>query len=185
MYEKFVVQMKDMVRNEINKVHTALPGEIIEVDPESGFCTVQPKGQLHISGRTERVLDFPPIAEVPMLFPYSKTAGAEFAFPVKAGDDCLIVFSEQALEYWLGTGLQNSALKHSLSNAICIPGLMKELPDGMREAIETDSVIVRKGESKVSISGDGICLAGDVTINGNLSVNGVVTVAESVMQVDE
>lgn len=170
MYNDFVTQLKGLVKEQINNIHTALPGEIISVNTSTGLAKVKPKAQMRFTGG--KVLDYPIISDVPLVFPFSPNSDAAIAFPVKAGDQCLIIFSEQSTEYWLGTGNLNSELKHGLSGAIAIPGLMKTVSEDFAEAVDNDCIIIRNKQSSITLSHASIALRGDVTVEGNIFING-------------
>lgn len=105
-------------------VHTCLPGKILSY---SGHSTrkarVQPLIRLELG--TGPILDIPPIDGVPVVFQSSQEGAV--LFPVKAGDTCLLVFSEAGIGRWLlGRGDladPDSQDRHSLTDAIAIPGL--------------------------------------------------------------
>ncbi len=62
--------------------------------PGQGVATVLPKAKFtKPDGST---MDFPEISGVPVMFPQSKNV--TIAWPIKKGDGCLLVFSEQALD---------------------------------------------------------------------------------------
>lgn len=184
---KVVDQIKLAIKEQVNNIHTCLPGEIVSVDKRKGLVEVQPKAQMTFSnGKT---LDFPIIAGVPLVFPQG--GDASITFPVKEGDQCLIVFSEQPLDYWFGEGEASPNVKHGLSGAIAIPGLMKEISDDFALALEKNEMIIRNGVSVVELSDkkitvsqnnteivvnkEGIAVRGDITVEGNLTINGTLT----------
>lgn len=173
MYNDVVTQIKALVKEQINNIHTALPGEILSVNTSNGLAKVKPKAQMRFSNGQK--LDYPIITDVPIVFPFSANGDAAIAFPVQAGDQCLILFSEQAIEDWLGTGTINSELKHSLSGAICLPGLMRKVSSDFAEAVDNDAIIIRNKNSKISLLNASIAISGDVTIEGNLTINGTIT----------
>lgn len=170
MYNDFVTQLKTLVKEQINNIHTALPGEILSVDTERGLAQIKPKAKMRFTGG--KTLDYPIISDVPLVFPFSASSDAAIAFPVKAGDQCLIIFSEQSIEYWLGTGDINSELKHGLSGAIAIPGLMRTVSDDFAEAVNNDCIIIRHKQSSITLSNATITIRGDVTVEGNIFING-------------
>lgn len=171
----FVTELKNLVKEKINNVHTALPGEIVSIDDATGRVSVLPKAQMRFSNG--KVLDFPLISGVPLVMPQSGVAGASVVFPVSPGDQCLIVFSEQSLDYWLENGMTNSHLKYSLSGAIAIPGLMKSITDDVREANKSGAIIIRNKNTKITVSQADITIRGNVSIDGNLLINGEIKTA--------
>lgn len=171
----FVTELKNIIKEKINNIHTAVPGEIVSIDESTGRASVLPKAQMRFSnGKT---LDFPIITGVPLVMPQSGVAETSIAFPVSPGDQCLLVFSEQALDYWLGNGSANSQLKYSLSGAIAIPGLMRSISDEVKEATASGSIIIKNKNTKITVTEASVAIRGDVSIDGNLSITGEITTA--------
>ncbi len=167
-----VTEVKNLVKEQVNNIHTALPGEIVSVDVTTCRVTVKPKAQMRFSNG--KVLDYPIISGVPVVIPQSPSSDAAIVFPVKKGDPCLLVFSEQALDYWFENGMTNSQIKHGLSGAIAILGLMKTPSSDFKDAVLNDKVIVRHGNASIALSNATITIRGDVTVEGNLLINGEV-----------
>ena len=42
----FVTEVKALVKEQINNMHTALPGEIVSIDKNAGLVSVKPKAQI-------------------------------------------------------------------------------------------------------------------------------------------
>lgn len=166
----FVDELKKLVKEQIHNIHTALPAEIVSIDETTGRVCVKPKAQMRFSNG--RIIDFPLISGVPLVMPQSGIAGAAIVFPVKSGDQCLLVFSEQSLDYWLENGMTNSHLKFSLSNAIAIPGLMRSVSEDIKTANQNDAIIIKNNNTQIMLSKSVIAMRGDVKIDGNLFING-------------
>lgn len=166
----FVTEVKNLVKEQINNIHTALPGEIVSIDVTTCLATVKPKAQMQFTNG--KVLDYPVISGVPVVIPQSPSSGAVIAFPVKAGDPCLLIFSEQTLDYWMGNGTSASNVKYGLSGAIAILGLMKTPSSDFKEAVRDDKVIVRNGNASITLTNATITIRGDVKVEGNLLING-------------
>ena len=164
----FVTAIDGMIIRRINSIHTAIPAVVREFDPSNCVGTVLPLTRSVLSDGT--VIEYPELFKVPFLFP--RSTGAEIAFPVKSGDTCLLIFSENALDRWKGRGTLDSQKKFALSNAVAIPGLFSQPSALIKEACENDAVIMSSGSSKVKVSPSGIEMSGNVTINGDLTVNG-------------
>lgn len=170
MITDVVSKIENLVQEETNGMHTAIPGIILDFDKQTGRATIQPKGKIKMS-ETE-YLDYPQLNDIPVVFPFCSSLSAGIAFPVKAGDTCLLIFCEQALDSWLGRGDTTSELKYSLTNAVAIPGLMKFSPDAVLEASDGQCLIVACGTNKVKVGKDRTEFSGDVVIGGNLNVKG-------------
>lgn len=176
MMQELVSQIKKMARDEVEGAHTALPAEIVSYDASKGLAVVQPKAKFKKpNGET---IDFPEIDGVPVLFPQNKDFS--IAFPVKPGDGCLIIFSDQSLDFWLYGKETDTELKHDLSNALAIPNINTKGNPDMVTACDEDAVVIRAGESKAKIKTDEILLDGSVKIEARVGGTVMVIKADGV-----
>lgn len=136
-------------------LHTAIPGTVKSFDASSQTCTAQPGIQriFRDSGPT----DLPLLVDVPVQFP----RGGDYVltFPVKAGDECLLVFSERAIDSWYEKGGSQPPVEyrtHDLSDACAIMGISSK-PSKV-DNFSTSAVELRRldGGAKVSVSGQDI-----------------------------
>ena len=150
MMQEFVDQINKSARSATEDMHTALPGEIKSYDPGKGVATVLPKAKFtKPDGST---MDFPEISGVPVAFPQSKNV--TIAWPIKPGDGCLLVFSEQALDYWMYGNETDTKLKFDLTNAIAIPNLTSGGSATMKTACDEDAVVITVGDIEAKITPD-------------------------------
>lgn len=169
MMQEFVQSVKDTARKAVDNVHTAVPAVIISYDPASGMAVVQPKAKFKKpDGKT---MDYPSVSGVPVVFPQSQNA--TIAFPVKAGDGCLLVFAETAIDYWLYGQETSTDLKFDLSSAIAIPNIATAGNDAMIQACAEDAVVVKVGGTVLKVSASGVEITGNLTVSGEVSGNGV------------
>jgi hypothetical protein len=110
----------------LKDTHTCLPGKVLSFDATKQTAQVQPLIQRLFVGDGAGTgwVDLPPCVDVPVQFP----AGGPFVltFPVAAGDECLLVFSERAIDFWWDRGgvQQPSEVRmHDLSDAFAIVGV--------------------------------------------------------------
>ena len=103
------------------------------------------------------------------MFPQGNGQRSVIAFPVKAGDYCLCIVSEQALDLWMYGQETETNLRHDLTNAVCIPGLFSTASAPMKEACVTDAIILDVEGTRIKISKDSIVLDGNVTVTGSLT----------------
>lgn len=170
MMQELITELKEMVRGEISGVHTALPAEIKSYDADSGLAIVKPKAKFkQPNGKT---IDFPDISGVPVAFPQNKSF--TIAFPIKTGDECLLIFAEQSLDFWLYGKETDTELKHDLSNAIAIPNINTKGNPDMKRACDEDAVIIKVGETELKTKKDGVYIKGNIEISGDIKVNGKV-----------
>ena len=90
-------------------IHTCIPGEIVSFDAAKCTAVVKPIGKFKrpngnsSDGASGGKVDYPQIAGYQYIF--SKAAQEScICFPVKPGDGCLLLFSEQALDAWRSVG---------------------------------------------------------------------------------
>lgn len=180
MIQEVVQEIENTVRDGLKGIHTAMPGEITSFDPGSGRATVKPNGQ-YTSSSGKRMA-YPQISDVPVVFPVCQSAGAGIAFPVKAGDSCIIIVSEVELDEWRSGGESEGSLRFDLTNAMAVPGLLVGGSEMIRKACAQDAVVIAGKTAEVLISEDEItATVGDTelklteeetAIRGNLKVDG-------------
>lgn len=121
----------ELINKLISNVNTAIPGIIQSFNVETQRVMVKPALRyLKIDENLERkYLELPLLTEVPIVLPYSTSTGFCLTFPIVEGDECLMVFSQRAMDGWQTQGgIQNvvgegDCRKYDLSDAIAIPGL--------------------------------------------------------------
>lgn len=104
--------------------------------------------------QTPTIIDYPILADVPVMFP--RGGGAVLTFPVKKGDECLLCFNDRDLDAWFETGgaaVPNSPRAHSLSDAMAFVGLSSKATP--IEDFATDAVELRFSEGKIGVTEDG------------------------------
>jgi len=160
--------IKHGIANRIKELHTSMPGIVQSFDAELQTASIQPAVRRVFITRegTDEILapsDLPILINVPVQFP--RGGGFSLTFPVKKGDECLIVFAERALDSWHKFGgLQDPNAKrfHSLSDATAFVGL-SSLPnkvpnyDPVNTQIKKDdgtAVISINEDSTISITAD-------------------------------
>ena len=83
-----------LVKSQLLDVNTALPGIIVSY--ENGLARVVPTGKKRFADGD--VLDYPIIPNVRVCWPSFTGGTAGVKGPVKPGDKCLLVFSQQAID---------------------------------------------------------------------------------------
>jgi len=138
-------------------VRVAMPGVVTSVNMRSSTVSVQPAVKRNGADNYD-----PIIPDVPLCFPRSSTA--RLTFPVNAGDNVLLVFSDRSIEDWLRAGGSKAsagdARIHDITDAFAIPMSIESIP--------LDRL------SDLSLEHEG----GEVRIDstGNTVVDGVITV---------
>ena len=151
MNQELVQEIENKITTMINNVHTALPGTIQTFDPSTCTATVLPTGSYITPNKKE--MAYPAIPGTPVIIPQYEGQNAVIAFPIKPGDGCLILFSEQQLDYFL-YGASSSELHHDMSNAIAIVGLFNVASTAIQEACEENAIVIAKKETRIKIFDD-------------------------------
>lgn len=176
MMQEFVESVNKVAKKTVSQIHTAVPAVITAFDAGKGLATVQPKAKFKKpNGET---MDYPSIGGVPVVFPQSQNV--TIAFPIKAGDNCLLVFGEKALDYWLYGKETDTELNFDLSNAIAIPSLATVGNAAMQMACDEDAAVVRAGDTVLKVKGDAVYIKGDLKVEGKITATDDVLANESV-----
>ena len=170
MLQEFVQEIESTVRAEIENIHTSIPGKIVDFNVNSGTATVKPYGRFKFNGEYK---EMPAISEVPVMFPYSNSSGIGIAFPVLAGDDCMLLISEVELDEWRNGAKTIVPLRFDFTSAVAILGLCKIPSQSMQQATKDKSVIISSGPTTLSISEKGLVIKGNVEINGNIKADNI------------
>lgn len=174
-------------RAQLANTWTALPGIIEEFDPVRG-ATVQPAIQAEVTNKdgSKSLATLPLLQDCPVQFP--EGGGAVLTFPVKKGDECLVVFASRCIDsWWQSGGVQPQAelRMHDLSDGFVLLGFRSQ-PNITTEISETAVELRSKdGATKISLDPEaqtiemtapgGATITADVTIDGTLHVTGDIT----------
>ena len=104
---------------------TALPGIVQSFDPQTMTCEVQPaiQGKVQNEDGSVSVVNLPLLLDCPVVFP--RGGGCSLTFPIRAGDECLVVFADRAIDFWWQSGgVQPPAetRMHDLSDGFVLVG---------------------------------------------------------------
>jgi hypothetical protein len=165
------------VEKGINEVHVCLPAIIDTFDATTQTAKVLPAIQ-RIRLSDGEFFDIPPITNVPVQFP--SAGGFSLTFPVKKGDEVLLVFGERSIDTWQQSGGIQQPLdrrKHDYTDAIAIIGLHSK--GRAVESYSTDSVDLRSddGEYSVSIKSDSVEIKASALGGATFNNDGSVTFA--------
>ncbi|EGT5186459.1 translation initiation factor IF-2 [Cronobacter sakazakii] len=117
--------MKVLSDTIFSMLRVSLPGIIQSFDPIACTCTVQPaiSGQVADEAGQFKSAPLPLLVDVPVVFP--RGGGCTITFPVKAGDECLVVFSDRCIDFWWQNGGVQEPVdprQHDLSDAFAFIG---------------------------------------------------------------
>lgn len=136
------------------EIWTALPGIVESFDPEAMTVSVQPsiKGQIQDESGQGSAVDLPLLVDVPVVFPCG--GGFTLTYPVKNGDECLVVFASRCIDGWWqngGVGGTPDERMHDLSDGIAIVGPRSQARK-LDPAVDVDSVQLRTDDGKAHIT---------------------------------
>ncbi len=120
------------LESRLSDVFTALPGRVESYNSSTRRANVKPLIKRATTDEEgNRVAEsLPVVTDVPVMFPGS--GGVRVSFPVAAGEVVLLVFASASIDKWLDRGGEVDPLtdrRHSLSDAIAIPGLLAHASD--------------------------------------------------------
>lgn len=116
---------------------------------------------------TQNVRDFPLIrAKIVYCNPF-------VTYPIKQGDECVLLFSDREIESWFingGVNPEGYPRMHALTDCVALFGI-RSIPNMI--SILTNCLHLFYGNSNIQLSESGITInATDINLNGRLLVNG-------------
>ncbi|WP_456309768.1 phage baseplate assembly protein V [Serratia proteamaculans] len=179
-----------------SNIRVAMPGIIQSFNPDAVTCTVLPAiKSVEPDGSGAYVSsDLPLLVDVPVSF--SRGGGCTLTFPIKPGDECLVIFADRCIDFWWQSGGVQEAVdvrQHDLSDAFAIVGPQSqankisgismsgaqlrtddgaafvEVAAGHAITVQTPGKLTANAQGGAEITAPEIVLNGNVTINGNLS----------------
>lgn len=116
---------RDLITAARMDLHTAMPGIIQSFDAARMTCTIQPaiRGAIIAPNGRAEAADLPPLVDCPVVFPGG--GGYILTYPLKAGDEALIVIAERCIDAWWQSGGVQAAAEYrlqDLSDGFVIPG---------------------------------------------------------------
>lgn len=186
------------VNTAVSKARSATPGIIQSFDPESVTCVVSLSLKGKYSGEygvtSKPAPELPLLVDVPVIFP--RGGGVTLTFPVKAGDECLVVFADRCIDFWWQNGGSQERVDtrmQDLSDAFVIPGPQSQAQK--ISGISTSAAQLRTDDGAafieldpashavtVTTPGKLTATAQETTINGPVVFNGPVTFNSTITQ---
>jgi hypothetical protein len=155
MRSEMTQAIMDAINSSMANMSVALPGTIVSYDAGSGLVSVQPYGKIKKPDGT--FIDYPIVTGIPIAQP------SGIATPVVPGKACLLVMCDIDIAGWISGQTGKSSLRHSLSNAICIPGLQRTATQAQNLANSNNCVAI---SGNLVVSGS-VQVAGSITSKGN------------------
>ena len=164
------------ITNRIKDVNTMNVGIIESFDSVKQTAVIQPAIKVFNITENEKEYIYESVTpkllvNVPVVFPGG--GGWHMTFPVKKGDECIILYAQRSIGLWKQFGgvrdQSHFGRHHSFKDAIAIVGIKpseSSLPsfNASEPELRNDS-----GSMRITLS------ASEMTIEGNLKVNGTVT----------
>ncbi|HBW0909947.1 TPA: translation initiation factor IF-2 [Klebsiella pneumoniae] len=178
-------EVNDVIMKSVKKtLRVAMPGVIQSFDPENLTCVVEisvfsvkPEGKSVDRLDVDNVF-YPLILDAPVIFP--RGGGVTLTFPVKEGDECLVVFADRCIDFWWQNGnVQNGSRgrMHDYSDAFVIPGPQSQAKK--ISGISTTAAQLRTddGSAFIEIASNGAVTINSpqTIVNGPFHVNGEIT----------
>lgn len=161
-------------------IHTALTGTVTAFYPDKMMVDVQPstKSAIRQPDGTTKMIPYPLLTGVPVSFPGG--GGATLTFPIKAGDEAVVMFASRSTDAWSQSGGEQNpmdARTQDLSDGIAHVGIRSsgKLPVGGASSDATE-LRTDDGKSRMSLNGSGINVSSDqpVVVNApDLIINGI------------
>lgn len=136
------------------QIWTALPGIVTAFDPVAMTVSVQPAVQGSVrdeSGQT-RNQGMPLLVDVPVVFPCG--GGFSLTYPVRAGDEALVVFASRCIDGWWQGGEAvppPDSRMHDLSDGMAIIGPRSQACK-LDPPVDTENVQLRTDDGKASMT---------------------------------
>ncbi|HCU1473717.1 TPA: hypothetical protein OUG74_004562 [Escherichia coli] len=167
----------------MSALRVSMPGIVQSFDPDAVTVVVQPaiKGYEPDSNGINQSTTLPLLVDVPVVFP--RGGGCTLTFPVKAGDECLVIFADRCIDFWWQSGgIQEPVDErmHDLSDAFCIVGPQSQAKK--IGGISTSAVELRSddGETKLSLNPASGAING--TAPGGFNLNGLKILSDGRLQ---
>ena len=153
-----------------NDLRVAMPGTVVSFDPVEQTVTVQPAIKERVivdQDRTVQSVAMPLLLDVPIVFP--RAGGFTLTMPVRAGDECLVIFADSCIDAWWSQGgvqVQAEKRRHDLSDAFAIMGITSQPRRVTGYSTTSAQLRTDDGTQCIDISSSGIDLRGNILKNG-------------------
>lgn len=133
-------------------IHVCLPCIVQSYDSVNRTVEVQPSIRERIISENGEMqyVNYPLLINVPVVFP--QCGGYYISFPINAGDECIVVFSDLCIDdWWIKGGVQNPVdiRRHDLSDGIAIFGIRNK--NRYTNEISLNSLLIKNENTGVGI----------------------------------
>lgn len=168
---------------------TALPAIVqsVDLDAMTIECVPSIKGVQTNEDGSQTFVNMPTLLDVPICFP--SAGGFSLTFPIKTGDEVLVIFSSRAMDSWWQLGGYQNPVElrmHDLSDGFAIPGPRSQ--PNVVEGISPDNARLVNDAGTVYLEitpagGINLVAPSGVMITGDLQVTGEVTAKSATLPV--
>jgi hypothetical protein len=186
-------------------VWTALPGVVKKFDAAKMTCEIEPTIQALVRSAdgSSAWVTIPVLVDCPVVFPSG--GGFTLTFPVKPGDEALVIFASRCIDaWWQSGGVQPQAdlRLHDLSDGFALIGPRSQprvlspagstggvelrndartayvrIDDSANVVVHTSANATVTAAGEVDVTAPAINLTGAVKVTGTLEVTGLSTLA--------
>ncbi|HEC2119000.1 TPA: hypothetical protein R1887_001516 [Klebsiella oxytoca] len=158
----------------MSAMRVSIPGIIQSFDTDAVTAVVQPaiKGSEQDESGAEVSVNLPLLVDVPVVFP--RGGGCTLTFPVKEGDECLVIFADRCIDFWWQSGGVQEPVDgrmHDLSDAFCIVGPQSQAKK--ISGISASAVELRSDDGSAKLSLNPASGAINGTAPGGFNLNGL------------
>lgn len=165
-----------IVQNSINNLRCVLPAIVEEYNYDNQTVTVQPTIREKLKKENGEIYyqQYPLLINVPVI--YFGAGTISMFFPIKPGDECLVLFSDLSIDnWWIKGGIQDpvEGRRHDLSDGIAIFGL-RSLPNklafpenkyGIFDALTNSGMMIDQ-EGNIDLRGASLKFNGESIVGG-------------------
>jgi len=172
-------------------IWTSVQGIVQSFDPATETCAIQPATRCQYTSPTDgtkKWITLPLLVDCPVFF--QSGGGCTLTFPIKAGDEAIVVFANRSIDtWWQQGGVQNPdrIRMHDLSDGFVFVG-PRSLPNVLSPNVSTAEAQLRSNDGqavitinptthkvRVQTSGDIDAIAsGNIKLDGaRIDLNGV------------
>src|SRR5208337_3161403 len=176
-YVNIYSYIQAMINSSLAQCWVSLPGIVQSFNAVDDTVAVQPAILMQSRDKNDNWKDITPSPVIPKaIVQFPGNHDFLFTFPLKAGDEGLIVFCDRCIDAWWQSGGIQSQLdirQHDLTDCIFIPGIKSQgqIPAGMN--LLSAELRTFSGNTRITFDdSNGITLTGNVAINGALTVTG-------------
>lgn len=163
--------------NPLDELNTCYPAKVVSFNPETqtAQCKISIEDYFQGQGQSFTKQTAPLLVDVPVYTPQG--SGWSITFPIKEGDDCLILYAQKGYDQWLYSGAEETGLidgqptpEHyrwfDLSDSICLVGL-RPIPRAISD-YSPDDVDIRNKDKTQRIT---LKANGDIEIETTTNVS--------------